>query len=99
MVSVAVREEDRVDATDVVRERLSAQIGRGVDEDAADGAGKRRRPQPAVPRSIRIDARSRLSCGSDERQTAQSQPITGTPCDVPLPSTVILRDAAFTMVS
>src|ERR1035437_3714117 len=44
---------------------------------------------PAI--SMRIDGRSRRSCGSAERQTAQSHPISGTPCDVPLPSTVILR--------
>src|SRR5262245_62145063 len=38
--------------------------------------------------SIRIDGRVRRSRGSAERQTAQSQPIAGTPCDVPLPRTV-----------
>ena len=38
--------------------------------------------------SIRIDGRVRRSRGSDERQTAQSQPIAGTPWDVPLPRTV-----------
>jgi hypothetical protein len=30
----------------------------------------------------------RRSRGSDERQTAQSQPIAGTPVEVPLPRTV-----------
>jgi hypothetical protein len=30
----------------------------------------------------------RRSRGSGERQTAQSQPIVGTPIDVPLPNTV-----------
>ena len=32
------------------------------------------------------DCRSRLSRGSVERQTVQSQPMTGTPCEVPVPS-------------
>src|SRR5438034_951338 len=41
--------------------------------------------------SSTIDGRRRRSCGSVERQTAQSQPIAGTPVDVPLPSTVTLR--------
>ena len=40
---------------------------------------------------MRIDGRVRRSRGSVERHTAQSQPIAGTPCDVPLPSTVTLR--------
>ena len=40
---MAVREEDRVDAPDVVRERLRAQIGRRVDEDVSNRvAGERR---------------------------------------------------------
>src|SRR2546425_3405944 len=51
--------------------------------------------------SSRIDGRDRRSRGSEERQTAQSQPMAGTPCDVPLPSTVILRlnDALSTVPS
>src|SRR5216683_2485006 len=40
---------------------------------------------------IRIDGRVRRSRGSRERQTSQSQPIIGTPCDVPVPSSVTLR--------
>src|SRR5438445_10048545 len=44
---------------------------------------------PAI--SMRIDGRVRRSRGSVERHTAQSQPIIGTPCDVPVPSSVILR--------
>src|SRR5579862_5748863 len=40
------------------------------------------------PRSSRMDGRMRLSCGSVERHTAQSQAIAGTPCDVPVPSRV-----------
>ena len=83
-----MREEDRVDAADVVRERLRAQIGRGVDEDRADRAGERRAAAAVGRSSIRIDGRVRRSRGSVERQTAQSQPIAGTPCDVPLPRTV-----------
>src|SRR5688572_18888241 len=40
---------------------------------------------------MRIEGRDRRSRGSVERQTAHSQPIIGTPCDVPVPSSVILR--------
>src|SRR5712691_1673851 len=40
---------------------------------------------------IRIDGRVRRSRGSRERQTSQSQPIIGTPCEVPVPSSVTLR--------
>src|SRR5438445_4911104 len=40
---------------------------------------------------IRIDGRVRRARGSRERQTSQSQPIIGTPCDVPVPSSVTLR--------
>src|SRR3989304_1641225 len=38
----------------------------------------------------RMDARVRLFLGSTERHTSQSQPMTGTPVDVPLPSMRIL---------
>ena len=38
--------------------------------------------------STSIDGRVRRSRGSDEWQTAQVQPIVGTPMEVPLPSTV-----------
>src|SRR5436190_5490039 len=38
--------------------------------------------------SSRHDVRSRLSRGSSERHTAQSQPMAGTPVDVPVPSKV-----------
>src|SRR3569833_152823 len=40
--------------------------------------------------SSMIEGHDRLSCGSVEWHTAQSQPIVGTPIDVPLPSTVSL---------
>src|SRR5882724_9672348 len=40
------------------------------------------------PYSISTEGRVRRSRGSDDRQTAQSQPIVGTPMDVPLPRTV-----------
>src|SRR6187402_961974 len=36
----------------------------------------------------RIDGRERLSRGSVDRQTAQAQPIIGTPIDVPVPRNV-----------
>src|SRR6266404_6315816 len=41
--------------------------------------------------SMAIEGRVRRSRGSVERHTAQSQPIEGTPWEVPLPSTVTLR--------
>ncbi len=81
MIGVAVREEDGVDAADVVRQRLRAQVGPGVDQ--------QRRPSSSV--AMRTEGRSRLSRGSVERQVAQSQPIIGTPCDVPVPRNVILQ--------
>ena len=40
---------------------------------------------------MRIDGLVRRSRGSDERHTAHTHPMAGTPCDVPLPSTVTLR--------
>jgi hypothetical protein len=43
--------------------------------------------------SIRIEGRVRVSRGSDDRQTGQSQPIAGTPWEVPLPRTVTRREA------
>ena len=91
VVRVRVREEDRVHAADVVRQRLRAQIGGRVDEDVADRAGDgagiaptRRRHQSRC----RIDGRVRRSRGSVDRHTAQSQPMAGTPLDVPVPSIV-----------
>src|SRR5262245_48692990 len=38
--------------------------------------------------STKIEGRRRVSRGSADRQTAQSQPIIGTPCDVPVPRKV-----------
>jgi len=39
--------------------------------------------------SMYTDGRERLSRGSVDPQTAQRQPIMGTPCDVPVPRKVI----------
>ena len=39
---------------------------------------------------MRIEARDLVSRGSSDRQVAHSQPIIGTPCDVPEPSTSTL---------
>jgi len=38
---------------------------------------------------MRIEGRVRLSRGSSEAQTAQRQPMIGTPCDVPVPRKVM----------
>jgi hypothetical protein len=42
-----------------------------------------------------IEERNLLSCGSVEVQTSQSQAITGTPCEVPVPKKVIFTTAAW----
>src|SRR6185436_2419301 len=52
------------------------------------------RPSPdrgGSGRSISTEVRSRRSRGSAERHTSQSQPIIGTPYDVPVPRSVTLR--------
>ena len=78
MVRVAVGEEDRIDAADAVGQRLRAKVGGRVDQDRAD-RGRERRDGERRPHSIRVDGRVRRSRGLDERQTAQSHPIAGTP--------------------
>src|SRR5450759_3779056 len=45
------------------------------------------------PVSTKMDGRSRVSWGSVERQVAHSQPIMGTPWDVPVPRNVILKSS------
>ncbi len=70
-----VRVENRVDAPEVVPQRLRPQVRRRVHEHAA----ARRRSSSAM------DGRDRASRGSVDRHTPQSQPIIGTPCDVPVP--------------
>ena len=60
------------------RSACDAQVRPGVDQHRS-----RRRV------STKMDGRSRVSRGSAERQVAQSQPIIGTPCDVPVPRKVI----------
>src|SRR6266536_921809 len=54
---------------------------------------------PAASTSIRIEGRVRRSRGSVDRQTAQSQPMAGTPCEVPLPRTVTLIDGGDRLLS
>jgi hypothetical protein len=77
VIGVAVGDEHGVDAAEPVRQRLLAQVGGGIDEDLR------------VPRDVDVDRRAEpLSFGSSEVQTAQSQPIIGTPCDVPVPRKV-----------
>src|SRR4051794_4621901 len=67
--------------------RKSVEVSMRIDRtDAANGEP----PLPDSTISIRIDGRVRRSRGSVEWHTAQSQPIIGTPCEVPLPSTVTL---------
>src|SRR4029453_6721244 len=57
---------------------------------------------PASPRT-NTDGRRRLSRGSSERQVLHSQPIIGTPCEVPVPRNVIsklgLDDPALALLS
>ena len=47
----------------------------------------------ALPAFIEFitEVRKRLSCGSAEVQTSQSQAITGTPCEVPVPKKVTVK--------
>ena len=40
------------------------------------------------------EVRSRRSRGSEDVQVAQSQPIIGTPCEVPVPRNVMFKSAA-----
>ena len=71
---------DRVDELDPgSRTKLEPHLGRGVDQQVA-GRGL----------DQTLD-RIRLFRESGERQTSQSQPMTGTPVDVPLPRTVNRR--------
>src|SRR5580692_2618824 len=60
--------------------------------DAAVGDAVRWSRGSAAPATcIRIDGRIRRSRGSREWQTSQSQPMAGTPWDVPVPRRVTLR--------
>src|SRR4029079_15094283 len=69
--------------------RRSVEVSTRIERTARANAGS---PSPSSgSSSSRIDGRVRRSFGSVEGQTAQSHPIDGTPCDVPLPSTVTLR--------
>ena len=61
VIGVAVREQDRVDAADVVGERLRAQVGRGVDEDRTHRAGERRALARRAARQSRSG--STAACG------------------------------------
>ena len=89
VIGVAVREEDRVDAADVVAQRLRAQVGPGVDQDARRRASRRRWTAAAACRADRSSGRS-----------SQSQPIIGTPCDVPVPRNVMrIADGRHSTVS
>jgi hypothetical protein len=80
VIGVAVREEDRVDAADAVAQRLQPQVGPASTSTRA----------PASPRRSTGGARvARIGRPAD----AQSQPIMGTPCDVPVPRNVTLIHA------
>ena len=79
MVGVVVGVEDGVDELDIRAEQLQPQFRRGVDEDVAARRVDEDRAAVAVVR------------GLVERQTAQSQPIIGTPTDVPVPRKVNVR--------
>jgi len=55
------------------------------------GVRVRKNDRIDTPNILAIEDRSRWSRGSGERQTSQSQPIIGTPCDVPVPRKVTVR--------
>src|SRR5262249_31668033 len=58
---------------------------------AAEGGNARVSSSVDAWISMRMDGLVRRSLGSLERHTPQSQPIIGTPCEVPVPSRVTLR--------
>jgi hypothetical protein len=63
--------------------RRSVDVSTRIERTLAANAG------PALSGSIRMDGRVRRSRGSVDRHTEQSQPMAGTPWEVPLPRTVI----------
>src|SRR5580765_881167 len=72
--------------------RRSVEVSTRIERTAAANGDCRCAGAPASGTiSIRIDGRDRLSRGSLDRHTSQSQPIAGTPWEVPLPSTVTRR--------
>jgi len=76
MIGVRMRENDCIYAANVFSERLCSKIGSRIHH-------------PGTFRRFDIDhERSRWSRGSGDWQTSQSQPIMGTPCDVPVPRKV-----------
>ena len=78
MVGVGMRVQHGVQPSDMVLQHLQAHLRRRVHQQF----------RPGRPSVTRIAGRSRVFFGSGDVQTAQSQPIIGTPCDVPLPRTV-----------
>ena len=76
VVGMGMGVDQRVDRADAGVEALLAQVGAGVDQDA-------------LALGTRSGSSSAAACcaGRGERQTAQSQPICGTPEEVPQPST------------
>ena len=95
VIRVAVREEDGIDAADVVRERLRAKIGGRIDENVAHRSATAkahcRHPDAAAARRRSRSGSTAASAGRadrSDRQTAQSQPMAGTPLEVPVPRSV-----------
>ena len=84
MVGMIVGDDDPVDAGDVRRQQLLAQIGAAID-------------QQALAAAFDQDRRSGCGgcCGSAGSQSPQSLPIRGTPVDVPQPRIADLHAAAF----
>jgi hypothetical protein len=70
VIGVAVREEDRIDAIDLVRERLRAQIRARVDEQpkVIVGLDENRRTHSPVARIVRL---ARGTVAADHRHAAR----------------------------
>ena len=68
VIGVPVGEEDRVNARDAVAQRLRAQVGPGVDEEAARRRSRRRSTDGAACRGDRSSGRSRSRTRSSARR-------------------------------
>ena len=73
MVGVLVGVDYRVNQADLFAQQLHPEVGGGVDQQIPPG-----RPKATLHRP-------RLFFGFWSRQVRQPQPMTGTPCEVPVP--------------
>ena len=76
VIGVTVSDQNSVEMLQSEAQRLLAKVGRRIDENG----------RPAC--SMMIETLRRLSRGSSEMQVSHSQPIDGTPVEVPVPKKV-----------